>query len=87
MDAIGSFVPPLPSVLGPNVSAGLNASLGLPLPNKFSLLRDFYSSVFGNFSQSIQLLTNLTDNLVCASVCLCVCVHVCVCEAASSLPP
>ena len=73
VDAVGAFAPPVPAVLSPNVSAGLRASLGLP--RRLVLLTDFNTKVFGNFSESLSLLTNLTEHLVCVHVCMCI--HVC----------
>ena len=72
---MAAFAPPLPAVLGPNVSAGLRASFDLN-HSVLILLDDFKENVFGNFSDSLRLLTNLTKHLVCV-VCVCVCVHAC----------
>ena len=74
---MAAFAPPLPAVLGPNVSAGLRASLDLK-GSVLILLDDFKENVFGNFSDSLRLLTNLTKHLVCVCVCVCVCMRACV---------
>ena len=93
MDDVAAFAPPLPAVLGPNVSAGLRASLDLK-GSVLILLDDFKENVFGNFSDSLRLLTNLTKHLVCVvcacvRACMCACVHACMCACVIQpfLPP